>query len=336
MSIQIIYSLPEDIWKSFVESHPNGNIFNSPEMFHVFEQAYGYQPKLYAAMDQTGRVLALMMPVMVCLRNGLLGRLTTRSIAYGGVLHIPDEEGRAALELLLRECSFQNRRSALFLEIRNLYDMGAAQDTLLACGYAYEDHLNYLVDITGTPDKIMQNINPHTRRNIRSALKKGNVVINQVSQSELTIWYDLIKKSYINANVPLADISLFRAAYNILVPKGMAKFYLARTEQAYVAAMVELTYKDVIYGWYHGIDRSVNGMHAGELLMREIFRWGNENGCRVYDWGGAGKPGQPSGVREFKAKFGGKLVCYGRNTKIYSPQLLNLSKWGYEIYRKLF
>lgn len=336
MNLQFVNSLPEDTWRSFVQNHPNGNIFHTPEMYHVFKRARGHQPQLFAVVNGDGQVLALVTPVLVSLRQGLLRGITTRSIAYGGALYTATEDGRSAFDLLLRECASRTHRLALFTELRNMYDMGPVKETLSACGYAYEDHLNYLIDITGDPEQVMQNINSHTRRNIRSALKKGCVTIEQVHQaSQLPIWYSLIQKTYQNVNVPLADISLFHAAFDILVPKGMARFYLARTEEAYVAAMVELTYKEVIYGWYHGIDRAVNGMHAGELLMWEILCWGNQNDYKIYDWGGAGKPSEPSGVREFKAKFGGKLVCYGRNTKIYAPRLLEVSKWGYEVFREL-
>jgi len=144
-----------------------------------------------------------------------------------------------------------------------------------------------------------------------------------------------VKKSYIAARVPLSDISLFQGAFDVLFPKGMARFYLARIGSTYVAATAELPYKDVIYGWYSGVDRAFAAEYPGELLMWEVLRWGAENGYKTYDFGGAGKPDEPSGVRDFKAKFGGRLVCFGRNTKIHTPHLLRLSKWGYETYRQL-
>ncbi|RLI52815.1 MAG: GNAT family N-acetyltransferase, partial [Candidatus Thorarchaeota archaeon] len=71
-----------------------------------------------------------------------------------------------------------------------------------------------------------------------------------------------------------------------------------------------------------------------ELLMWHILRWGVENGYRVYDFGGAGKPDEEYGVRDFKAKFGGKLVCYGRNTCEHAPFLLKISQIGYQLVRR--
>jgi len=40
-------------------------------------------------------------------------------------------------------------------------------------------------------------------------------------------------------------------------------------------------------------------------------------------------------VRDFKAKFGGKLVCYGRNTWVPNRILFGLSKIGYNLYRQV-
>jgi len=336
VTFEITNSLIVEIWRSFIKDQPSGNIFHTPEMFEVFQRAQGHYPQLFAAKNNDGQLLALLTPVLVTLHNGILRCLMTRSIAYGGALFEHDENGKVAMGDLLRECTRRTKSDAIFTELRHLSDVASIKDTLSDCGYVYEEQLNYLIDISSSPEQVMQNIGSRTRKNIRHALRKGNVVIEQVSQlSQVVDWYDLVKKSYTAARVPLADISLFKAAYEILSPKGMARFYLARIGSVYVAATAELPYKDVIYGWYSGVDRSFASEYPGELLMWEILRWGAENGYKVYDFGGAGKPDEQSGVRDFKAKFGGQLVCYGRNTKIHSPQLMRLSKLGYEIYRKL-
>jgi lipid II:glycine glycyltransferase (peptidoglycan interpeptide bridge formation enzyme) len=73
----------------------------------------------------------------------------------------------------------------------------------------------------------------------------------------------------------------------------------------------------------------------GELLMWHILKWGAENGYRTYDFGGAGNPDEKYGVRDFKAKFGGRLVCFGRNTFVHDPALLRLSTFGYSLLRRL-
>ena len=70
-------------------------------------------------------------------------------------------------------------------------------------------------------------------------------------------------------------------------------------------------------------------------LLWRVLEQGNMDGFKTYDFGGAGRPDQESGLRDFKAKFGGRLVAYGRNMKVHSPNLLRLSEAGYGVYRSL-
>ena len=100
MSITIVHTLPEGEWSHFVEEHPAGNIFHTPEMFQVFSRTKGYQPELWAATED-GRVLALLLPVRVTLKDGLLRHFTTRAVVYGSVLCAPGTEGQEALARLM-------------------------------------------------------------------------------------------------------------------------------------------------------------------------------------------------------------------------------------------
>jgi len=225
---------------------------------------------------------------------------------------------------------------SLFTELRNLTDLSEIQPELYQCGFVYEKHLNYLIDLNCSTEELLQGIGSRTRKHIRRGLRKGNVSVEQVTdRSKLTVWYDLIRMTYRSAGIPLMDRSLFEAAYDILQPKGMIKFWLAQIGTEYVAASAELLFKDVIYGWYGGVNRDYAKEMPGEMLMWRILEWGAMNGYKTYDFGGAGKPGEEYGVRDFKAKFGGQLVCFGRNTKIHSPHLLRWSEWGYDIYQKI-
>jgi serine/alanine adding enzyme len=337
MNLAIVHSLDEKVWREYVDRHPQGNVFHTPEMFEVFARAKGHRPLLRATVGETGQVLALLLPVQVTLRDGLFRRLTTRSIAYGSILCTPGSVGREALALLLPTYTRDAGHGALFSELRNLSDLSAIQPVLNECGFAYEEHLDYLIDLNCSPDQVLQNIGPRTRKHIRRALRKGNVIVEQVThRNQIIDWYGLVCKTYKAARVPLADRSLFEAAFDILHPCGMIRFWLARIGTTYAAASAELVYKDVIYGWYGGMDRAYAEDLPGELLMWSILKWGAEAEYKIYDFGGAGKPGEAYGVRDFKAKFGGRLVCFGRNIYIHAPGLLRLSTLGYRILASSF
>ena len=51
VSITIVHTLLEEEWRRFMEEHPQGNIFHTPEMFQVFSHTKGHQPELWAATE---------------------------------------------------------------------------------------------------------------------------------------------------------------------------------------------------------------------------------------------------------------------------------------------
>lgn len=333
--MHVVQELSENLWKDFVDQNPLGSIFHTPEMFRVFAQTKGHQSSLWATVDNNGQPMALLLPVQVTLMNGLLHQLTTRAIAYSSVLCAPGPEGQKALTLLLQTYKQKIKGRALFTELRNLFDLSELQPLLAEQGFAFEGHLNYLIDLNRPAEDVLQSIGQRTRKKIRKGLRDGFVQMSEVTnQAELDHWYEVLQKTYSNAQVPLADYSLFAAAFKELYPKGMAKFLLAKVEGVTAACSVELPYKDIIYGWYGGSDREYSDYLPNEMLIWHILEWGANNGYRVYDFGGAGKPDEEYGVRDFKAKFGGELVNFGRNTCVHSPTLLKLSKQGYEVYRR--
>lgn len=331
MSISVVRSLPEDEWRNFVERHDAGNVFHTPEMFQVFSRTKGYRPDLWAATED-GHTLALLMPVQVTLMNGLLRYFTTRSVAYGSVLCVPDRGGQKALDRLLEDYTREVARAALFTQLRNLSNLELLQPILGNHGFIYEDYLNYLIDLNRPPDEVFRNVGRRTRKNIRRGLRRGEVVIAEVQdRDELPVCYELLRQTYRVAQVPLADYSLFESAFDLLYPKGMVRFTVARVAQTAVATSVDLLYKGVVYGWYGGVDRAYGSYVPNELLMWHLLQWGAESGYRVYDFGGAGKPDEEYGVRDFKAKFGGQLVSFGRFTCNHAPNRLKLSKLGYRL-----
>lgn len=333
--MRVVQSLEETDWRRFVGEHPHSNVFHTPEMFDVFARTKGHRPTLWAVTDDTG-VLALLLPVQITLASWLR-RLTTRAVAYGSVLSAPGPKGLEALDLLLQTYVQEVRGEPLFTELRNLSDLEVMQPILCKHGFVYEDHLNYLIELSQLPEAIMQSIGSRTRKNIRRGLRREEVVIEEVREWQgIVACYDLLCQTYQAAEVPLADRSLFEAAFDVLYPKGMVRFTLARVDQAPAAVSVELLYKDIVYGWYGGVDRDYSSYVPNEVLTWSILKWGAEHGYRVYDFGGAGKPDEEYGVRDFKAKFGGDLVCYGRNTCVHAPGLLRLSEWGYATFRQLF
>lgn len=337
MTLTLVRTLLPTQWHEYVQQHPQGNIFHSPEMFDFFSQIKNHAPQLWAILSEDGSIQALFTPVHITLKDGLglLRQLTTRAVSYGSILHEPTPLGEAALAMLLQNYTQSVGQAVLFTELRNLADLTPAQPILEQHGFIFEGHLNYLINLNLSLEQVMENMGKRLRKQIRSGLNKKQVSVTPATTlTEVKEVYQLILKSYTAAQVHLAEWEFFEAAFNTFAPKGMITFWLARYEGQSVAASIELPYKKTLYGWYSGVDRDFSKYYPGELLMWQVLAWGVEHGYTVYDFGGAGKPDEEYGVREFKAKFGGELVNFGRNTCVHRPKTLQISKLGYEIYRR--
>lgn len=334
MPVSIVRTLPEEAWRGFLASQPTANIFHTPEMFRVFEQTAGYRPGLWAAADEAGRPLALFTPVAVAVLGGPLRRLTSRAVAYGSLLAAPGAAGSAALPALLAAYRRDVGGRVLFTELRNLADTTAWRPAAEAGGFVYEEHLNFLIDLARPAEAIWQDIRSNARRNIQKAQREGVTIAEATEPAQVGTAYAILSEVYHRLQVPLAAESLFRAAFDILRPAGMFKILLARVAGRDVGVMTLLLYGGTIIYWYTGVDKAYSVYRANDLLVWHALEWGSRNGYRTFDFGGAGKPDEEYGVRDFKAKFGGELVSFGRYQCVHSPRLLHLSETGYGLLRR--
>jgi CelD/BcsL family acetyltransferase involved in cellulose biosynthesis len=336
-TVRVENRLNEGAWRDFLNRHPQGNVFHTPEMHDAFSRAAGYRPSLWAAVDDySGDVLALLTPVQVTLSNVPLHRLTSRDIAYGSLLAAPGERGEEAVVRLLDAYKRTASRYSLFSELRNLSNLAALQPALNRSGFVYEGHLDYLVDLTQPEDVVWQKMSKSARKHIRRALRQEDLTVVEASTADqLRECYSLLRMTYENARIPLADFSLFQAMFDIMRPRQMALFLVVYYQDTPIAGSVELLFKESMYGFYGGMDRRYGNLNPTELLQWHIFQWGRAHGYAQYDFGGAGRPDEEYGVRDYKAKYGGELVNFGRNVCVHAPRLLDFSKRGYSVYRRL-
>jgi serine/alanine adding enzyme len=332
--MKIVQQLDESLWREFVEGHPLGNIFHTPEMFQVFSQVKGHHPTLWAVVNNDENILVLLLPVRITLLNGLFSHFTTRNVVYGSVLCLPRTESQEALAMLLRAYKCQVQASPLFTELRNLSDLSNIQPILQDNGFVYESHLNFLIDLQRPTKEIWHSLHSNVRTNVRKAHRMGVTVEEITSPDKILAAYAVLAKGYKRIRTPLAHPSLFETAFEILYPRRMIKFYKACLGNICIGIAIRLLYKDAIYAWYAGADRTYASYKANDLLNWHVLEWGSQNGFKYLDFGGAGKPNEDYGPRRFKAKFGGDLVNYGRNVCVHSPRLLKLSRWGYQFTRK--
>ena len=89
-----------------------------------------------------------------------------------------------------------------------------------------------------------------------------------------------------------------------------------------------------VYEFYIcGLDDEYKEQYPSAMATWAAIEYAYQNNIIVLDFMGAGKPDEQYGVREFKARFGGELVEYGRFIKINNHFLYKLGKFGLKLKR---
>jgi len=323
-------------WEEFVSKHSHGNIFQSPHLAEVFERAKGIEPIALAAIhEDTGEICASLLAYVIRYTN-ILSSFASWSRIRGGPLYLDTEEGILAAKILLKYYDRVVKKKVLYTDIRNLWDINSAASALFRnVGYIYEDHLNFLVDLRKTKEELWNNLSKSRRRFIRKARERGVTVEEGKDRDLIASFYELLKHTYRNAKIPLADISLFNSAFDILAPKNLLKLFMARYKDEYIGGIMCLTYKGTITEWFVTGSRRHSKLYPSDIVTWYPIEWGSEKGFHTFDFLGAGKPNEEYGVRDFKKQFGGKLVNFGGYRKVYSPFKMTIAEKGFEIFRRL-
>lgn len=333
--IEITDSIDREKWENFVSSHPQGNIFQSNCIADVYRSTKNYEPISLAAVELEGsqgncEILATLQAVIIKDASGLVGSISSRSIINGGPLFVEGEKGLEALEKLLNYYEKYLNNRAIYSQVRNLWDTENSKNTLKSLGYQYEPHLNYLINLNRPADKIWGDIHKPRKKGINRAEKVGIQVRRIETRDEIKDCYKVIEETYKNVRLPLADISLLENAYDKLSDDGFIDFYLATLDNEVVGSRVVLKYKGLVHDWYAGSKQEINYVNEAVVWHMLLEYAGKE---KVFDFGGAGHPDKPYGVREFKKRFGGEEVNYGRYKKIHSKTREEIMKSGLKIYK---
>ena len=92
----------------------------------------------------------------------------------------------------------------------------------------------------------------------------------------------------------------------------------------------------VVYEWFVcGEDGVYPHVFPSCYATYAGIKYAAEHGCARFDMMGAGKPDEAYGVRDFKAKFGGKEVEHGRFLCVTKPILYKIGVLGVKILKRL-
>lgn len=318
----------------FAASHACPSPFQSGAMFKVYSKTKGCRPIGFIARDHEGEIFGSIVATTFIDAGILVGKIVNHVSCRGGPLFVPAKEGAMAGRLLLARLIDAAKEKSLYTRIYPMFDQADQLSLLTATGFSREDWLNYLVDLSLAEGTLWEKMSKHRRKGIRRAENLGLQMVDARTTADIDTLYSLLLMAHEQVKIPLQDRSLFDAMQRVLAPAGMAKLVMAYRGEKPIAARVVLTFSGIIYDWYAGSAPEADETYANEFLVWRLMTWGCKSGWRLFDFGGAGVPEEEYGPREFKRRFGGQLVNFGRYTVVHKPKMLKLIQNLYKVRRR--
>lgn len=323
---EIHFSIPPELqqkWDTFAETLTGGNLFQTWGYFEFYRKLPGYRPFVIFTVDGNEKIMGVLSAVIICAPNPLIRFFSRRIIVHGGPIFHPSIKD---LHLVTRKILTMLRRvasgRAIYIEFRNLVSRQELAPVFEALGYSHEDHLNYIVRISGQ-DRF-QKIHKTKIRQINKSLKSGATVGPPDTFEEVRSFYLILKELYrTKIKKPLPPLAFFTEFYK----SGLGVYLLIKYNGEILGGMMCGLYKDTIYELYiAGLDRKYKNVYPSVLATYAAIEYALNNGLKYFDFLGAGKPKEEYGVREFKSRFGGELINPGRFILITKPFLFRIGK----------
>ena len=334
MNYRIVSNVEDYKWSRFVGSHSNASIFQTPEMHQVYTSTKNYEPVFLYAVNDDEEISGILLAVIQKEHRGLLGNFSARSIIWGGPLI--KENNPEVLDLILKEYNKTIKKKAIYTQFRNLWEWNNDEKQIFENnGFYYEAHLDILFDLTKSQDELLKEMHKGRRKNIRRAARVPLEFEEIESDVEFDYCIQLIQQTYKRVKLPCPDKSFFYNANDKLKRiNGLKKTVLKYNDQI-ISARFVLCYKGLVFDWYAGTDERFLHKYPNDYLPWKILKWAKENGYNTFDFGGAGKPNEEYGVRNYKLKFGGELVDFGRFEKVHKPILMQIGKTGFKFFQQI-
>ena len=299
-------------WSELVRTSETGTWFQSPEAYDFFASLPELMEPFVYGVERAGKLCAVCVGYVTKEPNPIKQFFTRRAIIIGGVVVVANG-AKEDIVILLNYVRKELKPKSIYIETRNFNDFSPWKEAFEAAGFVYKPHLNFHVD------PATNNLSDNRKRQ----LKKSDAVVSEgVSELEIREWYEVLSELYrTKVKTPLWPIDLFLEAYR----QGIAKFLLVKHEGRIIGGSMVVADERTVYEWFEcGLNAECKDQYPSVMATWGGIQLAHQSGCTRYDMMGAGEPGVPYGVRDFKAEFGGQMVEHGRFLCVCKPMLYRL------------
>lgn len=303
-----------DKWNNLISESSTATFFQTQACYNFYNKLSFLNPFLFGVEKKS--VLKAVMCGYVISEKGLIPRFfSKRAIVQGGIAMVENIEDDVLL-FFLKYVKDEFSKKAIYLEIRNFNSYKEHIDLFKKAGFRYQKHLNFHLDLTDA-QKVEKNISTNIRRQIKHTQKKNVTCELTNNEYEIKELYNILAELYRSKiKLPLFTYDFFSE----LLKLPEAKFFIVKYNKKVVGGIIcVFLVNKTVYEWYIcGKDFSEENIFPTTIATWSAIEYGIRNGFKRFDFMGAGKPGEKYGVRDFKAKFGGQLVEYGRFLAVYN------------------
>ena len=318
-------------WQALIDRSPYATWFQTPEAYTF----YGANPEemtpFAVGIEENGHLVGIIVGYTTQEKSPIKQLFTCRSIIIGGPL-LDEHISSDALSALLVAVK-QVTKGAIYVETRNFNDYSNWKEIFEPSGFTYQPHLNFHVDTTQLWETIENNIGKHRRKYIRLSYRDGVEVALEPTLQQVKEYYAVLQDLYrTKVKMPLQPWAFFERLYHL----PSCKYLLVLYNNQVVGGSICMTLKNHgVYEWYAcGKDGVYRNIHPSSVTKYIGMKYASDNGYKVFDMMGAGKPNEAYGVRDFKAEFGGKLVEHGRFLLVRKPLLYWIGKTGIKLLKR--
>lgn len=340
MKILSANNIDREAWRALVKASATGTWFQTPEAYEF----YASMPELFkpfaigVACDPAGtqtQLRAVCVGYITVEKSPLKQFLTRRAIIVGGPCLADDCINEEVLLLLstLRQQLSTGADAPIYIESRNFNDYSRWKEAFAKTGFDYMPHLNFHVD-TSSVEVVEANLGKSRKRDIRTSLRDGATIIEQPTLEHVREYYAILEHLYkTRVKTPLFPFSFFEKLWQ----HKDGRFILVALNGEIIGGTVCVEQEGkCLYEWFAcGRDGEWKAIFPSTLATYSGIRYAAEHNCPRFDMMGAGKPDEAYGVRDFKAKFGGKEVDHGRFLCITKPLLYRIGVLGVKLLKKL-
>lgn len=323
--------IDKERWEALVKASSVANWFQTIEAFH-FYSTLSFMEAFAFGVENDGVLKGVIVGYVQRDGDRMRQFLSRRAIVTGGPL-LADDITNDELKSLLCTVRKRLKRKVIFIETRNFNDYSRWREPFAFCGFKYEPHYDIWVD-TSSLDVVHFNLGKSRKRDIRVSLRDGAKIVEHPTVNQIKDYYSILTDLYKNkVKTPLVKLEFFDKLYQ----RKDAVFLFVEFEGKIVGGAVFVGFPgEALYEMYVcGEDKLYKNIFPSELATYAGLEYAAENGYPRFDMMGAGRPDDGGyGVRDFKLKFGGELMEFGRYVCIIKPLFYHLGKFGVKLMKR--